>query len=382
MVTAIISILMFLVMVSLHEFGHFIVAKLLNFKVDEFAVGMGPAILKKQKGETLYSLRAIPFGGYCKFEGEDEGDNPDPRAFANQKAWKRLLVLIAGGIFNIILGFMLFVAIVPMTSPVATNVVDTVVEHSYIEQSGIMPGDEIIEINGKRINFFSDIQLYLQNVGKDEDVNIRVRRNKEKLDYTIKLSEQYVENTFTENGIQITNTINGYSTGDFIEYGEEYPKNDARVGTTVNDTRHIIGFVAKQEDINIFNVWGFAWDNTRFVVKLVYQSFWDMVTGKVGVEEMSGPVGIVTAVNTAAKSEYGLMNVLNLIALVTINLGIFNLLPLPALDGGRILFVLIEFVRGKPIPPEKEGIVHAIGMIALLAFALFISYHDILKLFR
>ena len=386
MVTAIVSILMFLVMISLHEFGHFIVAKILNFKVDEFAIGMGPAIFKKQKGETLYSVRALPLGGYCKFEGEDEEDNPDPRAFSNQKPWKRLLVLLAGGTFNILLGFVLFLALVPMVSqvtPVATNVVETVVEHSYIENIGIQPGDEIIEFNGKKINFYNDIKLYRQNVSKDDVIKIRVKRNGEKLDFTTKLSEQIVEVTYTDEGAQINNSINGHTTGEFRKYDDEFVKNDALVGTTQRSTSNIIGFVAKTKDINFWNVWGEAWNETRFVVKLVYQSFWQMITGKVGVQEMSGPVGIVTGVNEAVNSgKYSFINVLNLVALLTINLGVFNLLPVPALDGGRIFFVLVEMVRRKPIPPEKEGMVHGIGMLLLLAFVVFISFHDIMRLFN
>lgn len=383
MVTAIVSILMFLVMISLHEFGHFIVAKSLNFKVDEFAIGMGPAIFKKQKGETLYSVRALPLGGYCKFEGEDEEDNPDPRAFSNQKPWKRLLVLLAGGIFNIILGFMLFLALMPMISPVTSNVVDSVVEHSYIEQIGIQSGDEIIEINGKKVNFYNDITLYKQSIGKDEDIDIKIKRNNEKLDFTAKLSEQRVTVTYTDKGAQIDNSINGNTVGEFREYDDEFVKDEALVGQTQTSTNYIIGFVAKKKDVNLFNVWGEAWNETKFVVKLVYQSFWQMITGKIGVKEMSGPVGIVSEVNTAVNSgKYSLINVLNLIALLTINLGVFNLLPVPALDGGRIFFVLIEMVRRKPIPPDKEGMVHGIGMLLLLALVVFISFNDIIRLFN
>lgn len=383
MVTAIVSILMFLVMISLHEFGHFIVAKSLNFKIDEFAIGMGPAIFKKQKGETLYSVRALPLGGYCKFEGEDEEDNPDPRAFSNQKTWKRLLVLLAGGIFNIILGFMLFLALMPMISPVTSNVVDSVVEHSYIEQIGIQSGDEIIEINGKKVNFYNDITLYKQSIGKDEDIDIKIKRNNEKLDFTAKLSEQRVTVTYTDKGAQIDNSINGNTVGQFREYDDEFVKDEALVGQTQTSTNYIIGFVAKKKDVNLLNVWGEAWNETKFVVKLVYQSFWQMITGKIGVKEMSGPVGIVSEVNTAVNSgKYSLINVLNLIALLTINLGVFNLLPVPALDGGRIFFVLIEMVRRKPIPPDKEGMVHGIGMLLLLALVVFISFNDIVRLFN
>ena len=382
MVTAIVSIAMFLVMISLHEFGHFIVAKILNFKVDEFSVGMGPAIFKKQKGETQYSIRALPLGGYCKFEGEDEADNKDPRAFANQKPWKRLLVLLAGGIFNIILGFILFLVIVPSVSPVSTNVIDTVVEHSYIEQVGIQPGDKIIEINGKRVGFYNDITLYTQSFKKDEEASIKVNRNGEKLDFSFKPTEQIIKTTYNDTGVQVDSTINGYTTGRFVEYSDKLPKDDALVGQSETVTRYIIGFTPRAKEINVFNVWGEAWNETKFVVKLVYQSFWQMITGKIGVDQMSGPVGIVSEVNNAVNSgSQSWLYVLNLIALLTINLGIFNLLPIPALDGCRILFVLIEMVRRKPIPPDKEGIVHGIGMLLLILFILFISFHDIMRLF-
>lgn len=382
MVTAIVSILMFLVMISLHEFGHFIVAKLLNFKVDEFSIGMGPAIFKKKKGETQYSIRALPLGGYCKFEGEDEECNDNPRAFSNQKPWKRLLVLFAGGLFNIILGFTIFLVIVPSTSPARTNTIDTVVEHSYIQQVGIVPGDEIIKINGKRVDFYNDITLYTQNFKKDEKATVTVSRNGEKIDYSFTPTEQIVETTYTENGVQVKSTINGHTTENFVDYSDEVLKNNEIIGQTQTATRYIIGFTPVLKDINIFNVWGEAVNETKFVVKLVYQSFWQMITGKIGVKEMSGPVGIVTEVNNAVNSgTNSWLYVLNLVALLTINLGVFNLLPVPALDGARILFVLIEMVRRKPIPPEKEGIVHGVGMLLLLSFIVFISFHDIMRLF-
>ena len=381
MITALVSIIMFLVMVSLHEFGHFIVAKLLKFKVDEFSIGMGPAIFKKQKGETQYSVRALPLGGYCKFDGEDDADNTDQRAFVNQKPWKRLLVLLAGGVFNIILGFMLFLVIVPAVSPVSTNVIDTIVEHSNIEQAGLRPGDEIVEINGKHVGFYNDIELYKQSVDKDEDITVTVKRGDEKMKFTFKLSEQYIEQIYGEDGVQVNDTINGYTTGEFVPYSGNVPKNDSLVGETRTATRYIIGFNPMQEDINIFNVWGEALNETKFVVRLVYRSFWQMITGKIGVDEMSGPVGIVSEVNNAVNSgKHSWLNVLNLIALLTINLGIFNLLPIPALDGGRIFFVLIEILRRKPVPPDKEGVVHGIGLMLLMLFILFISFKDIMRL--
>lgn len=380
MVTAIVTIIMFLVMVSLHEFGHYIVARLLNFKILEYAIGFGPAIFKSKKTEIQYSVRCIPLGGYCKFEGED-AQSEDPRAFNNQAVWKRMLVVMAGGVFNIILGFILFLIIVPMTSPMLTNVVNTVVENSYIEQAGIQPGDEIIEINGHKISFYNDISLYTQNFKKDEEAEITVKRGNEKLTFNIQPTEQIITETYTDSGIEYVDSINGHEKSEFYEYSDDIQKDDSKIGSTTTTTRYIIGFSPKQENVTFFNVWGEAWNETRFVVKLVYQSLWGMVTGKVGVDQMSGPVGIVSEVNNAVNSgSNAWLYVLNFIALLTINLGVFNLLPIPALDGGRLFFMIVELIRRKPIPPEKEGMVHAIGMMLLLALVIFVSFNDIMRL--
>ena len=382
MITAVVTVIMFLVMVSLHEFGHYIVARLLDFKILEYAIGFGPAIFKSKKSEIQYSLRCIPLGGYCKFEGEDS-DSDDPRAFNNQSVWKRILVVAAGGIFNIILGFMLFMVIVPMTSPMVTNTVESVVEHSYIEQSGIQPGDKIVAINGHRINFFDDISLYVQDFKKDGQAKITVKRGGEKLNFDIKPTEQIINESYTENGIEYKSSINGYETSEFYEYSDQIKKDDSKIGKTQSTTRYIIGFSPKKENVTILNVWGEAWNETRFVVKLVYQSLWGMATGKIGMDQMSGPVGIVSEVNTAVNSgSRAWLYVLNLIALLTINLGVFNLLPIPALDGGRLFFMIIELIRRKPIPPEKEGAVHAVGMMILLALVVFVSFNDIMRLIK
>ncbi len=380
MLTAIVTIIMFLVMVSLHEFGHFIVAKALNFKILEYAIGFGPAIFKKQKGETLYAVRAVPLGGFCKFEGEEE-QSEDPRAFSNQAVWKRILVVIAGGIFNVILGFVLFVAMLPSLSPMQTNVVDSVVPHSYIEDSGIQPGDKIVKINGKHIGFYNDITLYRDGMSKDTENTVTIKRDGKKIDVPVMLTQQRTKIAYKENYIEYTSEINGFPEVQRIDYSDKVPKDVQKVGTEENSTRYIIGFTPESENINFGNIWGYAWNETKFVVKLVYRSLWELITGKVGMEQMSGPVGIVTEVNNAVHQESDrLLYILNLTALLTINLGVFNLLPLPALDGGRLLFMIIELIRRKPIPPEKEGIVHAIGMLLLFALIIFISFQDIMKL--
>ncbi len=380
MVTAIVTIVMFLVMVSLHEFGHFIVAKALNFKILEYAIGFGPAIFKKQKGETLYAIRVIPLGGFCKFDGEDE-ESDDPRAFANQAVWKRILVVTAGGIFNIILGFIIFMAMLPSLSPMLTNEVESVVPHSYIEDSGILPGDEIVELNGKNIDFYNDITLYREDMSPDTENTVTIKRDGEKIDVPVMLSEQSITIEYKEDYIEYTSSINGFPEVQRIDYSDSVPKDEMKVGTKESSVQYIIGFTPKSEEITFGNIWGYAWSETKFVVKLVYRSLWQLITGQVGMEQMSGPVGIVTAVNDAVnQTSDNWLYVLNLTALLTINLGVFNLLPLPALDGGRLLFMIIELIRRKPIPPDKEGIVHAIGMLLLFALIIVISFNDIMKL--
>ena len=380
MVTAIVTIVMFLVMVSLHEFGHYIVARFLNFKILEYSIGFGPAIFKSKNTKIQYSVRCIPLGGYCKFEGDDEASD-DPGAFNNQPVWKRILVILSGGIFNIILGFMLFLAIIPATSPMLTNTIDTVVENSYIEQAGIQPGDRIIEINGHKINFYNDITLYTSEFQKDASAQIKIKRGKEKLTFDIKLTEQKITQIYLEDGIEYTESINGKETTQLYEYSDTIKKDESKVGKATETTRYIIGFTPERIDVTFGNVWGEAWNETRFVVKLVYRSLWEMLTGKIGIEQMSGPVGIVSEVNTAVNSgSNAWLYVLNLIALLTINLGVFNLLPIPALDGGRLFFMIIELIRRKPIPPEKEGMVHAVGMLILFAFVLYVSFNDIIRL--
>ena len=380
MITAVVTIIMFLVMVSLHEFGHFIVGKLLGFKILEYAIGFGPQLLKKQGTETMYSLRAIPVGGYCKFEGED-GDSDDDRAFSKQAVWKRILVVLAGGVSNIILGFVLFMIIVPMTSPILTNTVESVVKNSYVETAGLQAGDKIVEIDNKKVSFYNDISLATEMFTKDTDTTIKVYRNGEKITLTFKPTEEIINYKYEENGVTVEETINGVKTTEFYEYGEDNVKDDSKVGTEESVTRYIIGFRPHTEPVTVFNVWQQAWFQTKFVVKIVYQSLWQMVTGKVGMDQVSGPVGIVSEVNNAVNSgSRSWLYVLNLVALLTINLGVFNLLPIPALDGGRLFFMIIELIRQKPIPPEKEGMVHAIGMLLLFGLIIVISFNDIMKL--
>lgn len=377
MTTVIVTLLIFLVMITLHEFGHFIMAKTLGVNVLEFSIGMGPAIFKKQGKKTLYSVRAFPVGGYCSLEGEDTESN-DEGAFCNQKLWKRFLIVSAGAILNLVLGFVLFAVFVVATSPVATNVIGKVVENSYLAESGVLPGDRIVKINGHRINFYNDITFYSDEYTEGEKIKLTVKRDGERLNFEVLPSNAVTTVTYYEDCVDITEVVNGREPVYRREYGEiptEY------VGKSQSDTRLIIGFEAKKEEITAKNILPQAWYNTLYITKGIYSAFGELITGRSGLENMAGPVGVAQVVDGAVKSgEQSGINVLLIVAMLTVNLGIFNLLPLPALDGGRLFFMLIELIRGKPVPPEKEGIVHAIGLILLLALAVVVCFNDILRI--
>ncbi len=381
MLTTIVTVVIFLVMISLHEFGHFIVSKLVGVRVHEFAIGMGPSILKWQGKETLYSLRIFPIGGYCALEGEDKKSD-DEKAFCNQKWWKRFLVIVAGAVLNIILGFAIIFGINAGNEKVATPVVDSVLSEGYADDAGMLPGDRIIRINGKRINIYDDISYYTDKL-TGEDVEIIVKRGDEKLTFTVKPTRETSTVYYEENGARVVSSLNGEGETEAVyEYIDKAAAKEY-IGTNVTNERFIIGFVGSQEENTFWKNAKYSFFYTGFVVKVVCRGLLDLVTGKAGMEQVSGPVGIVSAVNTMVNSGSGwVKNVLNLTALLTINLGVFNLLPIPALDGGRLFFMLIELIRRKPIPAEKEGMVHAIGLLLLLLFAVVISFKDIWMLIR
>lgn len=382
MVTTIVTILIFLVMITLHEFGHFIMAKSVGVNVLEFAIGMGPAIFKKQGKETLYSVRVFPIGGYCKLEGED-GESESSSAFSNQKLWKRFLVVSAGAIFNLILGFILFAIIVGMMGPFASNTVGEVDSRSYLAQTGVMAGDKIVAINGHRVGFYNDIALYTDDLTENTEFELTVKRNGEKLKFNLKPSLDVTKVTYGEDSAKYSDTINGIEEISTVEYKEPIPPE--YIGKTHTTTRYIIGFKALEMKVTAANILPQAWNYTVYIAKSIYMALGEMITGKTGLDNVSGPVGVASVVNEAVNSgsaKASSVNVLFIMAMLSVNLGIFNLLPLPALDGGRLFFMLIELIRRKPIPPEKEGIVHAIGLLLLLALAVVICFNDILKLIR
>lgn len=329
--TIIYAILIFCLLIFVHELGHFIVAKSCGVKVNEFALGMGPAIFKKQKGETLYALRIFPIGGYCAMEGEDE-DSDEPRAFNNQPAWQRACVLAAGSFMNLVTCVILLI-VIAFWAGTSTTTIDTVMDDSPAQKAGITAGDTILQVDDEQINEWDDL---IQAVGynKNDKADITVERNGEELTLTADL---------------------------------EYDKESGRkmIGITPvaahNPGRAVVDGVK----------------NTGSMTVMMYTVLKQLFTGEVSVKELSGPVGIVYATNEAAKS--GLMYVVYLAALLSLNLAIINMLPFPALDGGRLLFLVIRLFTGKRVSDATEGKIHFIGICLLFALMIYVTFNDVLR---
>ena len=334
MITIISSIIIFLLVILIHEFGHFIVAKMNGVSVLEFSVGMGPKLFQKESNGTLYSLRLLPVGGYCQLEGEDE-ENDSPNSLNNQSPFVRLKVILAGAIMNFILAFILLILLMSV-SRVSTEV-SGVLEDSPAYSSGIQTGDKIVSINGKNIN---DGEELLNNIKESQgDLDIGVIRDSQSKN--IKVTPR-LENNVRKIG---------------VNFQEEYD---------IKNFSLIKGF--KKGVITFLNLTG-----------MLYKFLGMLITGQLGLGGVSGPVGVVKEIGNAAKT--GVANLIFLLAYININLGVFNLLPIPALDGGRAIFILIEMIFGKKISQEKEGYIHMVGLILLLALIAVVTIKDVIKLF-
>lgn len=347
----ILAILIFGVLIAIHEFGHFSAAKLCGVRVEEFAVGMGPALWKKQKGETLYSLRAIPFGGYCAMTGED-GESDDPRAFGNQKVWKRLLILAAGSFNNFLLGF-LIVLILQLSSGLVPNVRELPVIGGFFEgcpyegEEGFLEGDHILSINGQAVNTMGEAGAALTENGSYDIVLERDGRQIE------------LKNFALERRI--------YPDGDRPLIGIRF----------ATELKAGLGDNLKE-----------AWETTKYYVRLVWESLGMLIHGEAGVNDLAGPVQIVDMMATAGAEQTttraGLGVVFSFGAFIAVNLAVMNMLPIPALDGGRVFLLLvtalIEAVTRKKINPKYEAYIHAGGMVLLLALMAYVMFHDIFTL--
>ncbi len=346
----VLAILIFGILIFTHELGHFMTAKLFGVKVNEFAVCMGPAIFKKTVGETTYSLRCIPIGGFCAMEGEDEASD-DPRAFSSAKAWKKTIILAAGSVMNFLTGLLVLgILYSTVTGFSTTKIKDFYPDCPLQSESGLQIGDEIYEIDGRRVYLYSDIGMLLS------------RNHSGIYDLTV-----------VRDGAKVY-------LNDFAMEKSVYEEN----GETVYRYGLMFASEAKTLGAVLKNAWYTAVDFAR----LVWMSLGDLFSGLVSLNDMSGPVGIVSVIaETGASAEttaVAASNIAYLAAFIAVNLAVMNLLPIPALDGGRIFFLIIttavEAVIKRKINPKYEGYIHAAGMILLFAFIAFVSLKDIWKL--
>ena len=337
----VLAIFIFGFIVFFHELGHFLLARKNGITVHEFWIGMGPTLFHKKVGDTDYCLKILPIGGACVM-GEDDMEDLDENSFNSKSPLQRISVIIAGPIFNFILAFIIAIAFICMTG-IDKPIVSAVVEGSPAAEAGLIAGDEIEEINGKSIYIFREISMYNQ-FHPGEEMEVVFTRNEE------------------EHTVIIKPEMN--------EYGI-----------------YLMGIGSTYEKGNVLEVIGYSAYEVKYWIEMTLESLGQLVTQKIGMDQLSGPVGIVDAVDTTyQESKEGgalivTLNMLRIALLLTANLGVMNLLPLPALDGGRLVFLFIELIRGKRVPPEKEGYVHMIGMALLLALMAFVLFNDVKRLF-
>ncbi len=348
--TIVFAILLFSFLVFIHELGHFGAAKLSGVQVNEFSLFMGPALWKKQVGETLYAIRLIPVGGYCAMEGEDGGSD-NPRSFDKAAWWKRLVILVAGAAMNFVAGVLIMIAIYLPVEQVVVPVIDSMEAFSTIE--GLQAGDRILEVDGEKLYVYSDFSMILSlNPGDVHDLVVERNGQKVVLD-NLKMEKHEV---VSPEGV----------------------------------TQMLYGMNFSLEKLDFADKIAYGWNQSLDTVRLVRLSLQMLLSGQAGLSDMSGPVGIVQQMSTVAEASAtkldALLNMLYFGAFIAINLAVMNLLPIPALDGGRVVGLLlttaVEAVTKNKIDPKYEGYLHGAGMVALLALMGIIMFKDIFVLFR
>lgn len=335
------AILVFGILIFIHEFGHFICARRCGVEIKEFAIGMGPQIFgwTSKDNNTKYSLRLFPIGGYVSMLGEDE-DSDSENAFNNKSVLKRLLIVSAGPAMNLVLGFIVMIIMISLSGALYSNTIYYKDENVSISQScGLQDGDTIVAVDSTKVHTWHELSYEIMNKGF-QPVDITVKRNGEKL----KL----------ENVVFPTLDVSG------VVYGD-------------------VDFLPQEEEFTALNVIKHSFYRSVSTVKMVVDSFVDLLRGRYGIDAMSGPVGITQTIGDFAA--LGLSYFLHIFVIITINLGVFNLFPIPALDGGRILFLIIEAIIGHPLNRKVEGYIHFVGLMLMLGLAIMVTFNDILRLF-
>ena len=350
--SVIFAILLFSILIFVHELGHFAAAKLSGVQVNEFSMFMGPALWKKQVGETLYAIRLVPIGGYCAMEGEDD-DSDNPRSFGKAAWWKRFLILIAGAAMNFIVGVLIMMLYVMPVQQIVVPVIGSFEEFCTIDgENGLQTGDRILEVDGEKVYVQSDFSLILALNGGDVHDIVVDRGGK-----TVVLDDLLME------------------------------KHEV---TDENGTRMLYGMNFSLEELDFAGRLKYGWYQSLDTVRMVRLSLQMLLTGKAGLSDMSGPVGIVQQMSSVAEASAtrmdALMNMLYFGGFIAINLAVMNLLPIPALDGGRVVGLLIttavEKITKKKIDPKYEAYLHGAGMVLLLGLMAVIMFKDIFVLFK
>ena len=428
-----IAIIIFSILILFHEFGHYILAKAVGIGVTEFSLGMGPRLLSFQKGDTRYSLKAIPFGGSCAMVGEDE-DSQAPNAFGSKPAWARFLVVIAGPAFNMIMGF-LIALILTGTGGINRTTIYNVISGSDAEKAGITAWEhDLVSVNGKKMQMGRDLMIYellhpydgtpvevvyRDKTGTTHAVTLDTRQTGYRIGITYSadgneavLSEITEGSPAQEAGLQsgdIVLSINGKETvtgNDLKEYWDAYPMDGTPLHMQIrrgSEKKEIdlvprpyeafsLGFSAyyvyDKWDGNLLTLLRYSFYEVGYWLRYTFMSLKMLFSGQVGIRDLSGPVGIVSTIGTMVDTgmenggiKEALLNALTMMLLLTVNLGVMNLLPIPALDGGRLLFILFEMIFRRPVPQKFEAVVHFIGFALLMVLMVVILFSDVLRLF-